>query len=499
MHALQTIADRFFGTRLSYRKMHVVDTAGVCQHLRSMGKRGAVVMMAVFVVGFLFRLLVVNSFQAPAGDGVQYFRISQELARSHRFAYGPPPAPLAYSRLPGYPLFLAFVAVRQAGIDIHKHLVRATIWNAILDLGTVVLLYLLLRERRMQWGVRLAAVIAAFSCPLLLLLCCYGLTEALATFLGTLEIYLVVRGLRTRLVLHAALAGGIAGLAQLVRLDAAALAPIVGLVILTAERPWTERLRAAGACGLTALAVFAPWPLRNVRQFGAAHLTASGWVAADGRPLPLGIYRWMQTWGTGTQAEEYFLFLVANNAWLDPTRPAVLLPQMYDSAEERAEVVSVIRQYNQERLSSAVDARFTKLAIKRRRAWFRTFVTLPLRRLALLWAPLPAGDFPMRTALLGLPRWRAAFGWWDRICFTLAVIGAARLGKTDRRALVLVATAIVSRCILHVYSHPFPVQRYLAEIYPLLIGVAAVGVMAVGAAGANLLRWRSAITEPKSA
>src|SRR5437870_2532881 len=102
---------------------------------RILSGRSALFIAALVVLGLGLRLAAVHSFHAPAGDGLQYYALSQELARGHRFAYAPPPAPLTYTRLPGYPLFLAYVAVRQAGLGLVPHIVRATQANALLDIG----------------------------------------------------------------------------------------------------------------------------------------------------------------------------------------------------------------------------------------------------------------------------------------------------------------------------------------------------------------------------
>ena len=54
------------------------------------------------VIGLGFRLALVSSWHAPAGDGLHYFQLSQELRAHGRFAYGPEPRELTYTRIPGY-------------------------------------------------------------------------------------------------------------------------------------------------------------------------------------------------------------------------------------------------------------------------------------------------------------------------------------------------------------------------------------------------------------
>ena len=95
----------------------------------------------LLVAGTTFRLRLVRDHHGPAGDGLQYWTLSQELLRAGRLAFGPPPAPLTFTRLPGYPLFLAHVAVLRHPADLETHLVRATRANALLGVGTGVLLF----------------------------------------------------------------------------------------------------------------------------------------------------------------------------------------------------------------------------------------------------------------------------------------------------------------------------------------------------------------------
>ena len=100
----------------------------------------------LIAAALLFRLAVVSSYQAPAGDGLQYFKLSHELRQNRRFAYAPPPAPLAFTRLPGYPLFLAFIAQPSLPLTLEQHLLWATRWNALLDVASGVLIFAILRK-----------------------------------------------------------------------------------------------------------------------------------------------------------------------------------------------------------------------------------------------------------------------------------------------------------------------------------------------------------------
>lgn len=442
------------------------------------------VLILLLSLGALFRLQLARGYHVPAVDGRQYFALSQQLAAAGRFAYGPPPAPPSFTRLPGYPLFLAFVAVRQAPVDLETHLVRTTRMQALLDVGTALLAFLILRGLRASFAIALLGASLVIASPLLFILASHALTETLATFLGTLEIYLALRATRERGVLFAGLAGLVAGAAQLVRADALMLLPAV---LFALWRVPTRRSQAIAAFGLVAALIFAPWPIRNLLQFGRPYPAAWQWRTADGqRPLPTGVLDWARSFARATPDES---FLDPLFAFERPWRPMGLLPQMVDSDAERAELSALIDRYDRERLSPEVDAGFRQLAAQRtRRAPLRTFVWLPLRRMAALFESVPNRELSMHSPLLGLPRHRHLVRYWDLTLYGLALLGA--LGVRRHAAVGVLLLAIVARCAGLVLAVPLGLsQRMLVEVFPVLICLSALGL-----AGLTRLRLPSART-----
>jgi 4-amino-4-deoxy-L-arabinose transferase-like glycosyltransferase len=426
------------------------------------------VTVALVVAALIFRFNVVASWFAPAGDGVQYYQLSQTLIQSHRLAFAPT-APLQFSRLPGYPLFLSFV-VHEAPVAMGTHLVRATRANVILDVGTALLILAIVRERGHHRLVAWAAFACVILFPLIIYLSCYGLSESLATFLTTLTLYCAVRAMRDRLYLWAGLGGVAFGLLQLVRIDGLAIVPAVALAFWWAHDSLRRRLVAGALFSGVTLLVFAPWPLRNLVQFGAPHVEGTAWMRQDGAPLPLAMMRWMRSYGTGTPGEDYDLMLVANSMPFDVNRPGIILPVMYDDAAEKQAVISVVEQYNRERFSPAVQAGFDRLADTRRQQHpLRHYIGLPLRRLHAEWQAIPEWELPMRSAYLNLPPNRERFGRYERFFFVLALLGGIVMLFRDRRLVAIVAATVAARSLLHAYAHPFPVQRYLVESFPALL------------------------------
>jgi 4-amino-4-deoxy-L-arabinose transferase-like glycosyltransferase len=429
---------------------------------------------AIVLVGALatFRLLVVDDWRAPAGDGLQYYALSQSLLRDHRLAFAPPPAPPQYSRLPGYPLFLAAV-VHTSAATLGQHLRRATLANVIFDFGTAALVFLLVRQRRHGRLAAWSAFTAVAVCPILVFLSCYGLSESLATFLTTLALFCVLQpGWRW------ALGGGAAlGALQLTRIDGATIVPALCIAIYFTDPDWRSRIVRASIVASAALLVFAPWPIRNLIQFGAPHFEGTYWMRQDGTPLSMGMMNWMRSYGTGAWGEDYDLMSVTNNAPLQLERKGILLPVMWDDDAERAEVVAVLTRYNRERFSPAVDAEFTRLAdARRRRHPFRHFIGLPLRRLAAEWKAMPDWELPMRAPRFSLPQSREHWVLFEHLLFALALIGAALVLRRDGALVLIVAAAVVARSVLPAIGHPFPVERYLVESFPALLALSGVGV-----------------------
>src|SRR5207253_1933970 len=127
-----------------------------------------------------------------------------------------------------------------------------------------------------------------FVYPLLCLLSCYGLTESLATFLSTAMLFCALRATRGRTLLWAALCGVIAGLAHLTRTDSLTFLPAIALALWWTPLPLRRRLAALGLFGACAIAVFAPWPIRNQLRFGDPHPAGYYWRTNSGKTLPMG-------------------------------------------------------------------------------------------------------------------------------------------------------------------------------------------------------------------
>lgn len=439
------------------------------------------ILLALFAVGIAFRIAVIAAWHVPAGDGIHYYQLSQELVNHHRFALAPPPALPTFARMPGYPLFLALFESRA---DLEHHLRRAVAANLILDLITAWIVYLVLTRFRLGERAGLIGVGLILFTPLMVLLACYGLSETLATCVCTLALGFALRAMNHPKTSTYALVGLFSGFALLVRADAVTLALPLAVAFLLMEAPLGDRIKAAAISAAIALAVFAPWPIRNQIQFGNPHPQATLWRTMDGRPLPNTMVDWERTWASSAPGESYLDVAGALNQNLDPNRKGIVMPQMYDDDAERQKIAALFDRYNHERWTPAVTNGFTELANEHRaRHPFRFWIVLPALRIYHLFSPVPEWELPMRVKWLGLPGNRWIFGWIHPILYLFAIAGAVilwRRGERQRKLAAVLLTWLFARMVLFAFAIPVgTTQRYLIESLPALLIFSAVGIDAV--------------------
>ena len=428
----------------------------------------------VIAVGLAFRIGVVAVGAAGSPDARQYHRLGQELVLRQRLAFGPPPTAPSYVRLPGYPLVAGWLIDRGA-VDWAEHARRATRWNVAFDLGTALLLLWVGRRLFGAWTGIVAAGLVLF-CPLGFLLSAYPLTESLATLLSTAVVALVLW--LERPWWRAVLVGLCLGFGILVRFDLISLVPAVALGAWLAG--WTRRQVILSV--LCAATIYLPWPIRNQLVFGQPHFAGAELMTQAGVAIPNGFTQWMRTWCVARPGEAQLANLIVFGRAFDHTTPWAQLAQMSDSADEQARLAALIDRLGKKGFSDGVDADFAALASERWAAHpWRTLVTLPMLRLQRLYAPPVRGELPIKVDWLGLPdRWWifTAANWF---MYVGALVGAVALWLQRRRkALAIVAVAVLGRTLLHAFAVPhFVGQRYLAEVVPLFLLVAAVGVVGV--------------------
>ncbi len=401
--------------------------------------------LLILAAGVALRVAVAREppIVTPDSEG-RYEPLAHNLAAGHGFstASAPPYAPDRLSQ-PGYPVFLAAIEL-VAGTDRRAVVVA----QLVVELGGVLCLVLIARRAGLAPPAQLATAALALLCPVLPTLARALWSETLATTALTATCLAWVVCLRepARRVPWL-LAGAGAAACILTRAD---LLPAVGLALTVV----VVRARRRGA--LRGLALFAVAPV----------LLVGAWMARNqaelGAPQPLGGYAgqvespyvaWLGTWVDDLRFMAPYHWYVRQ-----PSSPVGFPSDRVLDADERARADAALGEAR--RAGSfdvpAVRATFTELTAEaRRKRPLRTFVLVPLRRVASTWYNLAA-------AYSRSPWVRGA--WLGFLGIALAGAAWARKRRTD--LVLLFGAVVVGRSVL-----PFAIgigvePRYVAEALP---------------------------------
>jgi 4-amino-4-deoxy-L-arabinose transferase-like glycosyltransferase len=399
-----------------------------------------------------------------------------------------------FSRLPGYPAFLAAVfAIFGVG-----NFRAVLLIQVLFDLGTCFLVADLARRMLSGRAAKSAFLLAAL-CPFLANYSAAALTETLEVFFTTLALDLAVRGFTAfrrdlesdaRPALVAWLGCGLSvGACILLRPDGGILFGAVGAYwFLLFLRSFVVRLKQTSGIvprllpmfrvgvilTISAFAPLVPWTLRNLHTMHRFQPLAPRYANdSDERVMP-GFNRWTKTWIADYASVQEIYWRLPNDA-IDITR---LPERAFDSAGQRQATEQLFADYNQEHeLTPELDARFAALAAARvQSAPLRYYVWLPAVRIADMWLR------PRTELLPSDPRW------WEfddepawltaSIVFgllNLAYVGAAAVGLLRSQELfgvgLFVLFLVLRSSFLGTLENPEP--RYTLECYPVVIVMAA--------------------------
>lgn len=401
-----------------------------------------------------------------------------------------------FSRLPGYPAFLAAIFAIFGSNNFRAVLLIQTVF----DLGTCFIVADLAR-RMLSGRASKAAFLLAALCPFLANYAAAALTETLEIFFTALALDLAVCGLATLRLDTISDTGsssastiwlgcGFAiGACILLRPDGGILFGAVAayLFLLFLGRILVRRpegsgsrlrllpmLRAGVILTIVAFAPLVPWTLRNLHTMHRFQPLAPRYANdSDERVMP-GFNRWTKTWMADHTSVQEIYWKLPDDA-IDVTR---LPGRAFDSAEQRQETEQLFADYNREHeLTPELDARFAALAAARiRSAPLRYYFLLPAVRIADMWLR------PRAELLPSDPRW------WEfddevpwlavSIVFgllNLAYVGAAAAGLLRSREVagsgLFVLFLLLRSLFLGTLENPEP--RYTLEYYPVVIVLAA--------------------------
>lgn len=390
-----------------------------------------------------------------------------------------------FSRLPGYPAFLAGIFF-LFGIENFR---AVLLTQVLFDLATCFLIADSSRRLLSNRSAK-AAFLFAGLCPFLANYAATALTETLEIFFTAFAFDLALAGLviyktHSRPAIGVWLGCGFAiGGATLLRPDGGIVLIAIGGYLLWMlarsfgkSRRWSDRaviLLAGVLVSAGALAPLVPWTLRNLHTMHRFQPLAPRYANDSDEPLMPGFNRWVKTWTAEYVSVEDIYWNVPG----DDVDFSKLPSRAFDSAGQQQQTSEIFADYNRNHdMSPELDARFAALAAERiHAAPLRYYVWLPAARIADMW-------LRPRTELLPAdPRW------WefndDRRWLTVSIVfGILNLGYVlsalagfvrvrHTQFLGLFACFILLRSVfLGTMENPEP--RYTLECFPALIVLAS--------------------------
>jgi 4-amino-4-deoxy-L-arabinose transferase-like glycosyltransferase len=458
--------------------------------VRELVRRSPIFIAGLLLAGLGLRMLFFVASPQVTDDSRIYADIARNLL--HHGIYGVTASAgivPTYMRLPGYPAFLA-LAFAIFGDNNFRAVMLGQI---VLDLGTCFLIADLARRTA---GVRAAKVSFALAalCPFLANYSAAVLTETLEVFFTALALDLAVIGVEKLCErrVRAWMGCGMAIAACIyMRPDGGLLLPAIGLYLLwklirhllgrdPASNGSTERMVGAGVLVLIfAFAPLVPWTVRNLRTMHTFQPLTPRYANEPGEFVPAGFNRWVKTWiADYASVEEIY--------WQEPGAkidPDLLPARAFDSPQQKANTGEILNQYNESTdVDPDLDREFESLAEQRIHGHLlRYYVWLPALRIADMW-------LRPRTELLPADsRWwqfnedaqwivvTVAFGIINLAYVILAVGGVSR-GRQVPFLGLLALFVVIRSVFLGTLENPEP--RYTLECYPVVIVLAAIGVVA---------------------
>jgi 4-amino-4-deoxy-L-arabinose transferase-like glycosyltransferase len=385
-----------------------------------------------------------------------------------------------FSRLPGYPAFLALVFA-LAGID---NYLAVLLLQIAVDLASCFLVADLVR-RCISPRAAKAAFLLYGLCPFPANYAAAALTETLEIFFTVLALDLAVAALggRDRKV-HPAWAGcGLAiGTCILLRPDGGILLAAMGAYLaflLVRELRAGQSARLIVWSGLLvaalALAPLGLWGWRNWHTLHRVEFLAPRYANQDDEFVPLGFNRWVRTWiADYVSTEEIYWNVPGEN--VDPQK---LPGRAFDSPEQRTKTFALFDAYNKDsQITPELDAQFAELATERISAHpVRYYLWLPALKIIDMW-------FRPRTELLPPDsRWYEFTDdlKWQVLAISFGLINlfyliAAAAGVTLRhRRIAWLGLPLIFLVLRSLFLGTLenPESRYTLECYPAVILLAS--------------------------
>ena len=385
-----------------------------------------------------------------------------------------------WSRVPGYPGFLAFVFA-IFGIDNFR---AALAIQVLVDVATCYVLADLARRCISDRAAKAAFLLTAL-CPFLAQYSAAALAETLEVFFTALALDSLVIGLEklnSRELRPWIVSGASVAACILLRPDGGllllAIGVYLGILLWRAWRSGNHALLPIVRAGIVVAAVaFAPlvvWGVRNRLTLLHWQFLAPRYANEVDEFVPLGFNRWLNTWVADYVSTEEIDWNVPGEAIDAGNLPS----RAFDSPEQRQTTLQLIQDYNQAlNISPDLDKRFGALAAERIRAHpVRYYVTLPALKIADMWLR------PRTELLPPASRWYEFDDdtKWIVLAVGLGIINllyllAAIAGFIRGRPIAWVGIGISYLVLRSLFLGTManPEQRYTLECYPVVILLAS--------------------------
>lgn len=433
--------------------------------------------------GLALRLVFLIWFPAVVNDSFVYGDIAKNWLQHGVYGLsGPDEISPTYTRLPGYPAFLALIFA-IAGMENYRAVFLVQI---VIDLGTC---FLCADIALRTFGERVAkiAFLLAALCPFLANYSAAALTETLEVFFTAAALDAALAALQKGNFRLWAVCGICCGGAILLRPDGALL--VIVTTVYLASRivrggpPGTTLsrryfLQAALVVGVVSVLPLVPWTVRNWRLFHRFQPLAPRYANEENEFVPMGFNRWVKTWMADYVSVEEIYWPVPGS-----TIDVHQLPsRAFDNAQQRDETEQLFDDYNKAlHISPGLDARFEALASERIRAHpLRYYVELPVLRILDMWLRprtemLPSD--PRWWEFNDEPKWSAlavGLGIINLAYVICALVGWLRWRRTHWLGL-LTLFVVLRSVFLGTLENPEP--RYTLEMYPVVIVLAAAALV----------------------
>ncbi len=457
------------------------------------------------LVGLALRLFFLWRFPTVAGDSDIY----EKLARNWidfgvyglRIQGNLSPVDV---RAPGYPGFLAMVYLVLSPTRLAVRLAQT-----VLDLASCLLIASLAARvaAPQQAGTPpkpamrayLSALWLAALCPFTANYVAVVLGETLIVFLTTAALLLLViawqgDGVARWQELSRGqwlAAGCVIGLGTLVRPETPLLLVAVALVITARclkRGEWQKLLRIGILLAGGVLLPLLPWAARNWITLGRVQFLSARYAELSGEYVPHGFSAWTGTWLVRFR-DVYLVSWKVEDQEIDiDDLPA----SAFDSSAERDRVAALLHELNDDMgISPQLDAKFGELARERtRRHPLRTYLWVPLQRLATLWFTPRIELLPYSGRLWPLAEQYADDPTDFSVTLGLAAVNVVYLGLglaglwvwlRRRQAVAMAAfpsgvallVIFVAVRALYFLQVDTPEPRYLLECFPVVIALAA--------------------------